>query len=414
MTSHSRPLTIIGALGAPGLATVDDRGRTMRGGQVLDWWIGADDRWRIPSEETGVRQRTVGAAPVVETFVPVPGGEAVHRVWGAPGASGLAVVEVENASAAPFALALVLRPAGGGQLRDVALDGATVTVAGRPVLVLPRPPSRWAVAAGEPGRARTIVTTGEASDGPFPATSDRRGVEAAFVHPVPHHTRFRVALVLEPRLARGAVDLGRLAAFDAVARGWSSQLDRGLRTDLPDDGLQRAVDSARAALLLLGAGPADSDVVAALEDWGFDTEAAASWRRLPLLARRKAARREPVEGPWARVVEHLRAASPALAFPGGPIPFLRAVRAVVARDADSGVDLLPGFPPDWLGRDLAVHGVPTAAGPVSFAVRWHGERPALLWEAPEGIRLTASRLDPLWEASGGSGEALLGAPDLTR
>lgn len=412
MTTHSRAMTIVGALGAPGLASVDGRGRTVCAGHVLDWWIGADDRWRIPSEESAVRQRTVGAAPVVETFLPVPSGEAVHRVWGVPGASGLAVVEVENASAAPFALALVLRAAEGGHLRDVALDGATVTVAGRPALVLPRPPSRWAMAAGDSGRVRTIVTSGEATEGSFAPARDRRGLEVAFIHPVPHHTRFRVALVLEPRRARGAVELGRLAGFDAVTRGWSSQLDRGLRTDLPDDGLQRAVDSARAALLLLSAGPADADVVATLEDWGFDTEAADSWRRLPLLARRKAARREPVEEPWARLVEHLRAASPALAFPGGPMPFLRAVRAVVALDAGSGVDLLPGFPPDWLGRDLAVHGVPTAAGPVSFAVRWHGERPALLWEAPDGVRLTASRLDPQWEATGGAGEVLLAAPRL--
>lgn len=411
--ARSRPSTIVGALGAPGLAAADEHGciHPVGADHELDWWIGADDRWHIPAEESTVRQRAVGVAPVVETFLRVPGGEAVHRVWGVPGASALAVVEVENASAAPFALALVLRSAGGGNLREVALDGATLTVAGRPALALPRPPSRWAVAAGEPGRVRTVVTTGDASEGPFPPTRDRRGVEAVLVHPVPHHTRFRVALVLEPRRARGAVELGRLPGFDAVARGWSSQLDRGLRTDLPDETLQRAVDAARATLLVLGGGPADADVVAALEDWGFDTEAADAWRRLPLLVRRRAARREPIADPWSRVVEHLRAASPTLAFPGGPVPFLRAVRAVVARDADAGVELLPALPPEWLGRDLAAHGVPTAAGQVSFAVRWHGERPALLWEAPEGVRLSAPRLDPSWEVAGGSGEALLAAPD---
>lgn len=411
--ARSRPSALVGALGAPGLATVDEHGCIHPEGadHELDWWIGADDRWHIPAEDPMVRQRAVGAAPVIETFVQVPGGEAVHRVWGVPGASALAVVEVENASAAPFALALVLRSTEGGNVREVALDGPMLTVAGRPALALQRPPSRWAVSAGEPGRVRTVVTTGDASEGPLPSTRDRRGVEAALIYPVPHHARFRVTLVLEPRRTRGAVELGRLPGFDAVVRGWSSQLDRGLRTDLPDETLQRAVDAARAALLLLGGGRADADVVAALEDWGFDTEAADAWHRLPLLIRRRAAHREPIADPWSQVAEHLRGASPALAFPGGPVPFLRAVRAMVARDVDSGVELLPALPSEWFGRDLAAHGVPTAAGLVSFAVRWHGERPALLWEAPEGVRLSAPRLDHSWEVAGGSGEALLAAPD---
>ena len=34
----------------------------------------------------------------------------------------------------------------------------------------------------------------------------------------------------------------------------------------------------------------------------------------------------------------------------------------------------------WLGQAIEVHRAPTHAGELSFAVRWHGARPALLWE----------------------------------
>jgi hypothetical protein len=56
-----------------------------------------------------------------------------------------------------------------------------------------------------------------------------------------------------------------------------------------------------------------------------------------------------------------------------------------------------------------VHDAPTRAGLVSFAVRWHGERPAVLWDAPEGVTLRAPVLDPGWSVAGGRGETLLRA-----
>jgi hypothetical protein len=70
-------------------------------------------------------------------------------------------------------------------------------------------------------------------------------------------------------------------------------------------------------------------------------------------------------------------------------------------------------PQTWLGRGWEVHGAPTAWGRVSYAVRWHGERPALLWElVPHDgvgpVRLTAPGLDPLWSSTDSAGEALLG------
>jgi hypothetical protein len=67
-------------------------------------------------------------------------------------------------------------------------------------------------------------------------------------------------------------------------------------------------------------------------------------------------------------------------------------------------------------HDLAVGGDRR----LSFALRWHGERPALLWElsgATTPSTVSTSRscmrgggLDPAWSSDQASGEALLAVP----
>jgi hypothetical protein len=76
----------------------------------------------------------------------------------------------------------------------------------------------------------------------------------------------------------------------------------------------------------------------------------------------------------------------------------------------STLRLLPRYPREWWGANLAAYEVPTLAGPVGFAVRWHGERPALLWDAPLGLVVRCPGLDTTWAATEPSGEALLLAP----
>ncbi len=83
-----------------------------------------------------------------------------------------------------------------------------------------------------------------------------------------------------------------------------------------------------------------------------------------------------------------------------------------------GVELARWWPQAWLGAELDVTDLPLAthrAQPsrASFAVRWHGERPALLWEiegASDQISVTAPGLDPTFVAHAATGEALLEAP----
>jgi hypothetical protein len=98
--------------------------------------------------------------------------------------------------------------------------------------------------------------------------------------------------------------------------------------------------------------------------------------------------------------------------------FVALVRALVVDDSRPGVlRLLPSVPPTWYGQSLDVHDLPTSAGSLSFALRWHGARPALLWElttrageVPVDVTITAPGLDHAWSTDVRQGEALLATP----
>jgi hypothetical protein len=71
--------------------------------------------------------------------------------------------------------------------------------------------------------------------------------------------------------------------------------------------------------------------------------------------------------------------------------------------------LLPHFPHAWKGGDVEVHGAATRLGRLSFGIRWHGYRPALLWdlESEQPVTITCQGLDPDWSTTEHRGEALL-------
>ena len=190
-----------------------------------------------------------------------------------------------------------------------------------------------------------------------------------------------------------------LPGADAVARGWDRHLERGMQARLPPP-IGEVVDAARADLLL--AARDEPGVVAALEDWGFDDEAALGWAGLGWRDRRRARRRSRAADPWSVV----RATDPAR----DPARFLTALRDVLVRELPGAIELLPGYPPDWLGQALTVESVPLRTGSSSFAVRWHGARPALLWDAPQGVEVRAPALDPAWSSRTSAGETLLAEP----
>ncbi|MCU0261977.1 MAG: hypothetical protein MUE78_13245 [Ilumatobacteraceae bacterium] len=99
--------------------------------------------------------------------------------------------------------------------------------------------------------------------------------------------------------------------------------------------------------------------------------------------------------------------------PGEAPDDLLVVPWVERRLADDDGALLPaGFPAEWLGASVEAHHVPLGpASAVSFAIRWHGDRPAVLWEVEgDPATLTAPVVAPGWHTAEPRGEALWPAP----
>jgi hypothetical protein len=231
----------------------------------------------------------------------------------------------------------------------------------------------------------------------------------------------------------------------AVVRGWSLVVDRASRVVLPDAGLADALVAARCDLLLQG--PVDrDDTIGFLFDvaeLGRLGDGAAAWLPeiidpIAAIARSEGAEVEAVlsacerlavlagddraAGDIARLRERrARDGRGALGAAGRPTSFSdvrrgasvgRFVSQIEQRIADGGRLLPSGIPHRWLGANFEVHGVPTGArSTISFAVRWHGERPAVLWEQQgETCSLSAPTVDPTWASDEVSGEALWAAP----
>jgi hypothetical protein len=211
----------------------------------------------------------------------------------------------------------------------------------------------------------------------------------ALLYPLRHRNRMRNGVVCGDELPR--LDLAQVPSATDAARGWRRHLDTAMRVNGPAD-LVASLDVDRAQVLLEpDPGPA---TVAALEDWGFDERAAWAWEGLSGRERRAAGRRTEVaddDGPAGRLVR---------------------ARDGLVRDATGGIELL--CDPPEPGVDLEVHDAPTRHGRVSFALRWHGEHPALLWElTPDpdarsrAVTLRVPVLAPGWSTTEPVGETLL-------
>jgi hypothetical protein len=360
---------LIGAIGSLWRATVTAWGRIdpADGSPDLDWVIGGADRWYRPELELSTRQRAIGGTPVIETRMRVPGGDAIHRAFVVAG--GHAVVEIENASPAPFAVGFT-----------------RADIVGR------------------------VAPSAVPKDAPLPPDS------VAFA--VAHRTQLTVVW------PRGSMP-ARVPTSESVVRGWRTQCERGVRYELPDESLLESLTAARCALLLDGPLVSDDQVTRLLaagewvrlgEDGGPLVPAVAGAVRAAARTRSEWALRSGADvlraagedRAAADVDDIIRRLAGAAETEPVSVSVLASVRSLVRACPNGAIELLPMFPAAWVGQSLAVYGEHTPFGRLSFAVRWHGSRPALLWEldhvGPVSLRCG---LDPTWSSTEPRGDALL-------
>lgn len=424
----------IGVRGAGWRASVDAAGAVRAGDASARWAVLAEDGWHDPATRPpSLRQRRVLGAPVVETRVKVPGGDVACTAWAAPDRGGVVVLEWRNES--PRAVAVAIAADGAPLVAARAASAAAAEGLGWAA-------STWALPHASALRAVLHVggTGGVTGDGATGAA----------------HEAWVVGL----------------ADVDRVVGAWREVAHGAGRVDLPDPRAAEALVAARCDLVLDDApasavdDPADALLVAAealrlreparAEPWELAAWCGAVAERVGRRTRGSTggpARRESralVMGAWALAAAGERdGAADVAAIAGrlgdpvdglvdghgaahaptrpsdaagpdaaGPVA-VRAARAIAAIEdglarvaADGTVQVLPdGIPDAWRGGHFEAHGL--VAGPgrtISYAVRWHGAAPALLWEVvgdPRGLAVAAPRVDPRFAAHEARGETLL-------
>jgi len=415
LSARVRPAAHVLGIRAGGWnAIVNERGsvRLNDGSQVLDWHIAADDRWHDPSTEPSVRQTRRAGVPVVETRLRIPGGDAIQRVYAVADAGGLVVIEITNESTLPIAVAFT-----------------------RPDLISSRTPS--------PRGAQGIeLPTGSG------------------VFPVAHGSTLRVAL-RAPNNDVANVDVERLPSFEQLQKGWLKSVEQAGYVIVPEGAVAPLVARLRSDALILSGheiedwatgagGDCVNDPVAyiltlqELLRMGEKLTGDSAQIRVDHAARLaqcletllKENKKSSIL-PWDveralfaaqfvfsrmgenRAADDVSAAQLRMSSAAEPPNVMPAdIRAIawveekmVAVQRDGSVQVFGrGIPRLWLGANLECHRV--AAGPlhtVSFGIRWHGEKPALLWEVsgPAGVKLDAGICDPTWSTVESTGETLL-------
>ncbi|MGA0417257.1 MAG: hypothetical protein ACO3O1_06410 [Ilumatobacteraceae bacterium] len=390
-------MVVTGVVGGRWRAEVTPRGtiRPLDGARGLRWFVAAEDRWHDPEADPTVRQELLDGTPVTLTRLRVPGGDIVQTIRSVPDGGGHTVVSFDNESRSAVA---------------VVLDRRDLVCARMPSIGLPE----------------GITIEGE------PA-----------VFPLAHGSRLEVAIAHRPGSA--SIDLTSLPDRDRVAAGWRAQIAALGRIELPPGreghGLARSATYARCALLLDGPAHPEDDPAEFLvglgqiarlgepvDPWlgevvdavamllrGGDGGGELEWSSAMGLASARsvlelAGEQRALADLHRAVGERLIGPPPTIEEVEGSPLVIALVEDRLARRGDDSVELLPhGFPSAWLGHPLEVHDLSLgSAGSLSFAVRWHGERPAVLWEH-RGLRLT-SGADRAWSSAAESGEALWAAP----
>jgi hypothetical protein len=255
----ARSWTTVGTIAMGALAVVDPAGFVMPHNSQwgVDWMVHAGDRWYTPAREASVRQRAIDDQPVIETALHIPDGDAIHRVFGIAGErdfGDVVVIEIENSSPVPIAVALAIRPADCmsiGVVDALEFDGTVIRVNEQPALVLPKTPAGYAAGNAELEDSLTVVATEHAGAiAPRRVTCAMGLANGAVVFPVAHRSTLRFHLA--PRAPRRSIPRSPVRAPDAsaVARGWQAHVEKAASLDLPSESLVRANRAATRRLLL--------------------------------------------------------------------------------------------------------------------------------------------------------------------
>lgn len=394
----------VGVRGAQWQCELTPWGDVLIDGEIrLRWFVAADDRWYEPARETTIRQRQVSGVPVIETRLKVPGGDAVQRVYGVANFGGVVVVEIYNDSSLPFA---------------VAFDRADIST----------------MRAPSPTGVQGIDLPGD-----------------SVVFPVGHHATmraaFRVGAANKNSGQLKASELEGLPSYEQVERGWLAALQTTSRVDLPELSWSTLLTQKRCEILLgepqifdrqtdevefvldiaervrMGdkAAQWSSDVAVAAEkiikrcaqnkivQWDEDRAILAAGMVLDRAGESRG--RDDVARVWSRLADTgVSREMSALTKSSSRCPAWIESQ-LVAHRRDGTIDICPrGIDKSWLGVNFECHKLlATPQHMISYAVRWHGERPALLWDVdgPTGVRVAASAVDESFSSTDIRGETLL-------
>ena len=470
---------LLGDLNGP-VAAVDHAGTVapLDAGWQVGWAVGGADRWRVAAEEAAVRTGLVDGMPVVATAMRVPGGDVIQRAAAISDAAGRGVVlEFVNETPTPVSLALAVS----GSINAAQVRGSRVVADGTLAVELDRTPGgavavdtgqAWeAVRSGPPagdcaarsrsGQAAAAVLVPLATGVPLRVTVPAVGGPVAVQEPEKVAAGWlavvsrAASLTLPDELTEQAWRRG-IAASVLAAGGREPDTAARAAAVLDRVGLPDEADRGRAVILevLRRSGPSAVDAVAGLgalasrrlrggrvsglAEWagplaktaGDDLDAStleqvATALELEAPAAARDARRLLAAAPWPTsgspcapdgegVAETVRRS---VAFGGDSLAGIEILLDCLVAEAPDQLLIAPAFPHSWRGASVDARSLATRHGRLSFSVRWHGSRAALLWEllppgfsavggADERVTLFCG-LDPSWSASSSAGEALL-------
>ena len=420
-----------------------------------------------------MRAHLVDDMPVTATHMRVPGGDVVLMAGAGRDTGRRAVVlEFMNDTPMPVSLAVGVT----GSITTAAVKGSRLLVDGQVAVSLPRAPGGaaavddgdlWRAVRAEPpagdceARSRdglaaaaavvplaprvplrvTVGVEGEPVAGSSPeeiAAGWRAVVERAASVELPDDTAVRAwwrgiaASILaagcsEPAaVARAAVVLDRVGLPDEADRARVALVGAAERSRLPSPSAAVALRALASRRLRTGrvsglaglAGPLAAAAGECLDPLTLEQVAAVLETEAPAAARdarRLLARTpEPASMPQTVVTGDDLAAAvrDSVAFGGDGLAGAEALLDCLVAEAADHLVMLPAPPEAWRGASIDARSLATRHGVLSYSVRWHGTRPAVLWDLqPARVDDPATRLgcgfDESWASVDLAGEALV-------